>query len=262
MVGIIIVFIIAVVVLAYRSGRKKAVSDYKLPYNAKAILADKVVFYKKLGDADKLVFEERIRDFLGSVVIRGVDTDVTDEDRILVASGAIMLIFSFPDWRYNNLDEVLLYKNYFNFNYNTDGPDRNIGGMVGDGAMNGKMILSRPALRASFEDFPNGRNTIIHEFAHLIDKADGYVDGVPEYLLTRPQVTPWIDTMRKQIMQMRRDNRTDIDDYGATNEGEFFAVISEYFFERPEKLRERHPELYTMLSEMFKPQTHKGASPS
>ncbi len=253
MIGLVVVVIAVIVGYALYSQRVRKIRDYKLPPGAHAILADRVQFYNKLDAAGKASFEERVRDFLANVVIRGVDIDVTDEDRLLVASGAIMLIFAFPDWRYTNINEVLLYKHYFNLNYATEGPDRNIGGMVGDGAMNGKMILSRPALRASFEDFPNGRNTIIHEFAHLIDKADGYVDGVPEYLLTRPQVIPWIDTMRKQIMQMRRDNRTDIDDYGATNEAEFFAVISEYFFERPEKLRERHPELYRMLSEMFTP---------
>ena len=43
----------------------------------------------------------------------------------------------------------------------------------------------------------------------------------------------------------------DIDPYGLTNEAEFFAVATEYFFERPGLMETKHPELYAMLSRVF-----------
>ena len=84
-----------------------------------------------------------------------------------------------------------------------------------------------------------------------IDKTDGDTDGIPEALLQHQYSIPWIQLIRRCIQEILQ-NRSDIDVYGATNEAEFFAVVSEYFFERPELLREKHPELYAMLEKIFK----------
>jgi Mlc titration factor MtfA (ptsG expression regulator) len=50
------------------------------------------------------------------------------------------------------------------------------------------------------------------------------------------------------------DNRSDINTYGATSQAEFFAVAAEYFFERPDLLQSKHPELYDLLSKVFRQQ--------
>jgi len=249
----IIIAIAIIAALLFNTYRKKQQAlSYQLPKDAEALLLANVPFYNDLDDTDKQIFKDRIRDFLAHTTIRGVDTDVEDLDRILIASGAIMLIFSFPDWKYNNIAEVLLYKGAFNKEYSTVGVERNVLGMVGEGAMHREMILSKPSLRASFQNPENGENTVIHEFAHLIDKADGATDGVPEYLLTHPQLAPWMTLVHKQIEEIRKGN-SDINVYGATNEAEFFAVVAEYFFEKPYKLKEVHPELFSLLDEMFHP---------
>ncbi|MEO6202766.1 MAG: zinc-dependent peptidase, partial [Nitrospirales bacterium] len=44
---------------------------------------------------------------------------------------------------------------------------------------------------------------------------------------------------------------SDINPYGLTNEAEFFAVVSEYFFETPVRMKQKHPELYSMLEQIF-----------
>ena len=235
--------------------RRRKAQNPALPANTPAILLEHVAFYRDLDAADKVLFEMRIKDFLSSTSIRGVDVAVEDLDRILIAAGAIMLIFSFPDWQYKNISEVILYKDTFNRDYDTDASGRNVLGMVGDGALNGTMLLSRPSLRSSFSSAHDGHNTVLHEFAHLIDKADGTIDGVPEYLLSRPQVLPWIKLVHECIKAMKAKGHSDINLYGASNDSEFFAVISEYFFEHPDKLKDHHPELYYMLDEMFHPQT-------
>ena len=56
--------------------------------------------------------------------------------------------------------------------------------------------------------------------------------------------------MRKEIGLIMKD-RSDINPYGATNEAEFFAVVSEYFFESPKLFEEKHPELYNLLTKIF-----------
>ncbi|WP_262712940.1 zinc-dependent peptidase [Hymenobacter radiodurans] len=53
--------------------------------------------------------------------------------------------------------------------------------------------------------------------------------------------------MQREIEAIR-DGKSDINSYAGTNEAEFFAVVTEYFFEKPEKLQENHPELYQLLS--------------
>lgn len=258
MIGIVLFIGIVASFVYFYSGQEKKVNDYRLPDNATAFLEDGVAFFRDLDGNGRSLFVERVRDFLANTSVRGVGTDINDEDRLLVAAGAIIPIFSFPDWRYNNISEVLVYPGAFSRDLRTSGADRNVAGMVGDGIMHRKMILSKQALRQSFRNELDGRNTIIHEFIHLIDKADGSVDGIPEYLLAHPATIPWVGMIRDTIRDMRAGDGGGIDMYGATNDAEFFAVIAEYFFERPAKLEANHPELYRLLVKMFAAQGQNG----
>ncbi len=251
MAGLIILIIAMAIGAFIYYDHKGRTLKYKAPDTTSQLLEDNVSFYQNLQLQDKLAFETRVKDFIEHTSIRGIDVEIEDLDRILVAASAIILIFPFPDWKYNNISEVLLYKGTFSKNFETEGEGRNVLGMVGDGALHHEMLLSKPSLRSSFNNPTDGRNTAIHEFAHLLDKADGATDGIPEYLLTRPEVLPWASQIHKTIQHMRATSHSDIDSYGATNDAEFFAVISEYFFEKPDKLKEHHPELYSMLEKMF-----------
>ena len=253
MIGLIVIAIIVMIALAMYADRVRRINSYRLLPNTPKLLRENVAFYNSLDEKGKLQFEARIKYFLAHTTIRGIDVEVEGLDSLLIASGAIMLIFSFPDWKYNNISEVLLYKDTFSRDFQTQGKARDVLGMVGDGAMQREMILSKPALRASFLRPNDGHNTAIHEFAHLVDKADGYVDGIPEYLLPKPEVQPWVDLIRQTINEMKDKGHSDIDMYAATSESEFFAVVSEYFFERPEQLKDHHPELFSFLNDMFRP---------
>ena len=112
------------------------------------------------------------------------------------------------------------------------------------------MFLSRASLRQGFSNVTDKHNTAIHEFVHLIDKADGDTDGIPDLLLDKKYVMPWINMIHENMQQIVK-GKSDIDSYAFTNKAEFFAVVSEYFFERPELLEKKHPALYKMLAEMF-----------
>ncbi len=214
------------------------------------LLKDNVDFYRRLDETKKRYFEKKTVDFLGSVKIEGVGLIITPLDRVLIAASAVIPIFGFDNWRYNNLTSILLYPDTFNKDFQFEGAQRNIMGMVGTGYMNGQMILSQMALRHGFSKSAGKENTGIHEFVHLLDLSDGATDGIPENLLTHEYTMPWIKMMHQEMERIEK-NKSDITPYAITNEAEFFAVVSEYFFEQPAILKDKHPALYERLSKIF-----------
>ena len=252
---ILINFVLAIFYTVKFLRKKKVTVTEPVPAQLKNILQEQVPFYQQLNKNKQTEFEERAAHFLTQVKITGVKTVVEDTDRVLIAASAIIPIFNFAGWEYKNLHEVLLYPDSFNHEFEQQGGERNILGMVGSGAMNHVMILSQFELRQSFSNETGKNNTAIHEFVHLVDKTDGEIDGVPETLLGREYLKPWLQLMQQKIKEIC-DDRSDINPYGATNEAEFFAVVSEYFFERPDLLKEKHPDLYMLLLKIFSPESN------
>ncbi|QIP14884.1 zinc-dependent peptidase [Spirosoma aureum] len=236
--------------LIWRNRQQKKQDLVPLPTNYPQLLQDYVPYYRSLSNDKKKLFEDRINHFLHHIRIEGVGTNVDEIDKVLVASSAIIPIFGFSDWYYP-LTDVLLYEDRFNEAYETSGDGRNILGMVGEGgALKSAMVLSKPALHEGFANETSKGNTGIHEFVHLLDKVDGATDGLPEYLLEKSHIKPWLQLIHKSIDAIKA-NHSDINPYGITNEAEFFAVVSEYFFKRPDLLHEKHPELFARLEEIF-----------
>ncbi len=251
---ILIIFVLAILyAVKFLRKRKVTVTD-PVPVLLGQTLEDMVPFYQQLSASKKRSFEERVAIFLTQVKITGVKTIVEDIDRVLIAASAIIPIFNFPGWEYHNLHEVLLYPDSFDHEYRQEGQGRYILGMVGSGAMNHVMVLSQFELRQAFTNITGKNNTAIHEFVHLLDKTDGDIDGIPEVLMNKKYIIPWLQLMQQGIQDIY-DERSDINPYGATNQAEFFAVVSEYFFERPALLKENQPELYALLLKIFNPET-------
>lgn len=219
----------------------------------KDILQKKVAYYARLSPGEQFRFQKEVNEFIQEVKITGVKTEVADEDRVLLAASAIIPIFAFPGWKYPNLHEVLLYPDLFDHQFSLDdsNTDRNIQGMVGSGALHKMMVISQSALRDGFSNKTDKENTAIHEFVHLIDKTDGDIDGIPELLLDKQYTRPWLKLMLEEI-QAIKENESDINPYGATDEAEFFAVAAEYFFERPVLFKEKNPELYALMERIFR----------
>lgn len=255
------IILLGIVVFAFYFFVKR--NRIKLPGRDEPVTVDKelleqhVSFYARLDETRKKQFEEAVQYFLEHTIITGVDTAVEELDRLLIASAGVIPIFHFKKWRYYNLREVLLYSDAINMNFESRGDaDRNILGMVGSGVYNNMMFLSKSSLRQGFSNTADKHNTAIHEFVHLIDKADGDTDGIPELLLDKQYVIPWIDMIHENMQQIAK-GRSDIDGYAFTNKAEFFAVAAEYFFEKPELFEEKHPALYKMMAEMFEIELHE-----
>jgi MtfA peptidase len=247
----IIAVIIIVAVIASIAFYKKPRKKIQLPEGYQKLLEDHVAFYRLLDPAAKKVFVNKIQDFLSYILVTGVKTGVNDLDRLLVAASGVIPIFGFPAWHYYNLREVLLFDDRFNADsFSTTGEGRDVLGMVGSGAMQMQMILSKRELYKGFNTSTGQENSGIHEFVHLLDKEDGDVDGLPEALLDKAYSVPWLRLVAQNIEAIKA-GKSDINIYGATNNAEFFAVAAEYFFEKPEQFKKNHAELYAMLTRIF-----------
>jgi hypothetical protein len=132
----------------------------------------------------------------------------------------------------------------------SEGPQKNILGMVGSDNQNGTVILSQPDLLRAFEGGLHKENVGIHEFVHMLDKEDGAIDGIPEILIEYAFVGPWLHEIKNEIKRIEKGH-SDINPYALASNAEFLAVVSEYFFTNPEKFKRRHSELYSFLSRIY-----------
>ena len=253
-IRIVVAFLVAMFLYRFltRKDRRRAVlRKQPFPTAWEIILQQEVPFFQTLDESEKDRFREEVRIFLTEKRITGIKTSVDDTVRVLVAASAIIPIFGFPGWEWNQISEVLLYPTTFNEQYEIGRlGEHDVLGMVGTGAMNRMMILSKPELLQGFRAAQDRKNVGIHEFTHLLDKSDGAIDGVPSVGLPRSVVTPWLKLVHKEMGNIRAGH-SDINPYGLKNEAEFFAVASEYFFENPDKMKRKHPELYAMLERVF-----------
>jgi len=263
MLGLITFVVVFIAVSLRVSSKKKQLLEEKLnaPFadTWREMLKSKVVFYNNLSDEDKALFEKRVQRFIATKNIEGIDTQIDDDIRLMVASSAVIPTFAFPKYNYPKVRTVLIYPNSFDEDFQTtrfEGHKEVILGMVGNRFMNGSVILSKPDLIKAFDGQPHRENVGVHEFVHLLDKEDGVIDGVPEMLMDNHFAGPWLHEIKKEMDKIKKGN-SDINPYALTSNAEFLAVVSEYFFDNPEKFKKRHAELYGFLSTIFN-REHKG----
>jgi len=117
----------------------------------------------------------------------------------------------------------------------------------------GALVIAWDDVRRGARTFNDAENVVFHEFAHQLDFEDHSADGTP--LLESRQYASWARVLgaEYEALQQAADDATPtlIDQYGATNPAEFFAVVTELFFERPAALRARHPALYAELEAFY-----------
>ena len=243
LLGLVIAFYVMFV-------RRRGLPERPVPKEWHKILKKRVRYYSELSPERQRLFAKRVQAFLDEVAVNGAGTEVTLTDRLLVAASAEIPLFGFPDWRYPNLDEVILHGRSFSRDFDPEARERTILGMVGNRELSRAMVLSKPALHEGFGRHTD-HNTGVHEFAHLIDMSDGATDGSPDYYLDDTLAGPWMRLVHREMRKIEAGD-SDLRDYAATNEAEFFAVASEYFFNRPDELESDHPKLFAMLERIFR----------
>jgi Mlc titration factor MtfA (ptsG expression regulator) len=161
-----------------------------------------------------------------------------------VAASAVTLSAGWSTFEWDSLTEVLLYPQDFDRDYGFERSE-----LAGQAHPWGTVILSVPALLESFKDAEDAYHVGLHEFAHLIDLEESRMEGIPAGLPAQAQ-REWVTLMDSEMARMRH-GKSLIDDYGAHEPAEFFAVAVEAFFESPIALRQRHQELYRFLAGYF-----------
>lgn len=237
-----------------RYRKRKKISTLSFPAEWEGILNTRVFFYNSLSPEDKVRFKEQIKFFIHETAITGIKTEVDDTIKVLVAASAVIPVFGYPRWEYGNLSEVLIYPSSFNEDYEFGkGKDANILGLVTNGGST--MVLSRTSLMGGFNNENDKLNVGFHEFAHKIDQADGAIDGIPGLFISdKKTVAKWLDVAREEAEAIKA-GKSDINPYALTNNAEFFAVVTEYFFENPSVMESKHPELYGLLKKIYKQDT-------
>ena len=187
---------------------------------------------------------------MADVTITEIDKERPDKSTCLyVGSSAVIAFWGLPYWNYADLQEVIVYPSNFDED-NTLNQRGMIGGKVYHGGiMDRTMILSLPALKKGFAIDNDKKNVGVHEFAHLLDKSDGSMDGVPPEMGENDRKI-WTQLMEKEIEAIADDNST-VPEYGATNKSEFFAVVTAYYKECPKLLKVKHRELYEVLNRYY-----------
>jgi MtfA peptidase len=239
----------------YRKRKKILLTPF--PDGWENILINKVRYYAQLNEYDRYVFKKKVQVFLAEVKITGIGFNsknevtrapVDDETEILIASAAVIPVFKIPDWEYDRLDEVIVYPGSFDEDFHISGGKRDILGMVT--GRTSAVIISGKALADGFRE-KNGQNVALHEFIHKIDEEDGEIDGIPAFFLSRSELEYWKKTVEDEMDQIAK-GRSDIDSYALKDRSEFFAVAGEYFFEKPQRMKENHPALYRLMCRMFR----------
>ena len=239
--------------------RRARLTAAPFPSAWRAILRRRMPLYRRLPPPLQRRLQRHVQVLLGTVPFIGCRGQViTDEVRVLVAAQASLLLLGRPAGRFGGLRQVLVYPAPFVVERaRSDGTvlhdERQV--LVGESWQLGQLILSWPDVLAGAADPDDGRNVVIHEFAHQLDQESGHANGAP-YLGRRDAYAGWSATLGSVYAELReaveRGEETLIDPYGASDPGEFFAVVSELFFERPQALGRAHPELYAELAAYYR----------
>lgn len=239
----------------FKRRRRDALRKEPTPPEWRTVIEKNVPYFRRLSPEDQAELLGHVRVFLDEKTFEGCGgLDLTEEIKVTIAVQACILLLHRDTDYYPELDAILVYPS----TYVDRRPEVAAGGLVIEGGRSrlgeswsrGLVVLAWDSVLSGAADMRDGHNLVMHEFAHQLDQEDGGVDGAPE-LPERAMYTPWARVLSREYEALlraeERGRSTLIDTYGATNPAEFFAVVTETFFEKPQKLRARHPELYEQM---------------
>lgn len=241
--------------------RRRRLLETPFPEAWNTILSKNLVHFSYLNEEERRHLRELTQVFVAERYWEGCGgLELDDEIRVTIGAQACLLLLGLDHGLYRNVETILVYPS-------TVLPKRAVEPMfaapvivnpvvplIGEAHQRGPIILAWDAVQRGGRR-ADGHNVVYHEFAHKIDMADGAIDGVPP-VETREQYDHWVAVCTREIETLRSRFEaglpTLLDPYAGTNDGEFFAVATEYFFDRPCALAEQHPELYDVLRSFYR----------
>jgi MtfA peptidase len=256
----LIVVAVAARLFIYPRWRRKRLDASPFPAPWLSILRRNLPVYRAMWPDQQKQLRQLIVRFLDSKTFIGcAGQQITDEVRVTIAAHACLLLLNRPTHEYQALRSVLVYPSGFV----VDRDDVDEAGVVsedehfliGESWENGKVILAWDSVQHSVRNFADGENVVLHEFAHQLDHESGLTNGAP-LLYQRGSYTRWAEVFSEEFERLRQDSdeerRTLIDEYGATNPAEFFAVVTETFYEQPHALAQQHAALFEQLKSYYR----------
>ncbi len=244
----------------FQRRRWEKIRRQPFPADWLAILETNVPVYSHLVPEEQTALQGHVLVFLAEKTFEGcAGLVITDEIRVTVAAQACLLLLHLePVKYYPHLHTIFVYPHHYFAQ-----SEQRVGCLVVEGQSDrlgeswhrGPVVLSWDDVKAGAFDAHDGHNVVYHEFAHqLDDEGGGGTNGAPR-LPQRAMYTAWANVLGGEYQQLldslHHHHKTDIDPYGATNPAEFFAVITEAFFEKSRILQHKHPELYEQLKEFY-----------
>jgi Mlc titration factor MtfA (ptsG expression regulator) len=241
-----------------RRRREKALAE-PFPAEWLRFLHENVALYDYLTEAEQAMLRDELRVFIAEKRWEGCGgLQITDEMKVTIAAQACLLVLAMEEEDYFALvKSILVYPSGYRGPSERDGAT----GFVfddpreGEAWYRGPVVLSWAEVQKEGRDPTQGKNLVFHEFAHQLDMLDGEVDGTPPLPDAR-QARKWRRVMTAEYEQLIDDSEHGeaslLDEYGAKDEGEFFAVATECFFTRPVEMQQQHPSLYQLLQGYYR----------
>jgi len=240
--------------------RRARIRARPFPHAWREILRHHVPYFRCLPSDLQLQLKKHIQVFIAEKPFVGCDgIEVTDEMRVTIAAQACLLLLNRRSDYFPDLTQILVYPGRFIVDREVaDGPglarqERRV--LSGESWSRGRVILSWDDVLEDAAHPDGGRNVAIHEFAHQLDQEDGAANGAP-FMRGRARRARWAAVLGAEFHTLRErvlnGEPSLIDEYGATNPAEFFAVVSEVFFGRPRELAAEHPRLYAEFSRYYR----------
>lgn len=241
--------------------RRRQLLAAPFPPEWQQYLERNVVHYRHLAPEEQTRLRDDLRIFLAEKHWEGCGgLTLTDEMKVTISALACLLTLNLEPGCYDRIQSILVYPG--GYEAVTEDPDRPFGSTaptgeahLGEAWYRGPVILSWQEIRDDARHPSRGHNLVYHEFAHQLDMLDGTIDGTPP-LRSREEYKRWHQVMTEEYNALvdasEHHRATLLDQYGTTNEGEFFAVATECFFDRPVQLARRHPRLYEVLRDYYR----------
>ncbi len=236
--------------------RRQRILARRTPGSWDDCLAEDVPFFARLEARDQQRLLDIARILMAEKSWYGSDDfELTDRIRLSIAAQAALLLLHLDHDYYRSVESIIVRPTTYTTSQQ-DGPlvnEVNVLGLASAGDI-GTIVLAWDAAAGGAMNPDDGRNVVFHEFAHALDVADGLFDGTPT-LGSREQFDQWVAVMTEHYEQLvsrtRAGRRSVIDAYGATEPAEFFAEATEAFFEKPDALKRKLPDLYDAMRDYY-----------